>query len=300
MGALFLVSGSGKTVGRIDPEKLRNKEFLSPHIRDPGGWVPLPSVPVSSWIMSRHSTIELPFTTYLCGSCSSTFHVMEKLAREAEVKPWDSVFSLSQWAGIGQWSRRWISREGNVHATFVLPAEMSGFPGPLSLVIGFWITRFLEREEIPARIKWPNDIVIQRRKLGGILVRHTLGASFAGVGLNVNSAPMAWELETGDLPAISLREAGYYELDPLFLWGKALEELKRYYQWEWKAERRNFISKAESLLEFRNEVVDVIDGKGVLRRGRICAVGSNGGLIVAFPTGKEEILSGRIFCAREE
>ena len=76
-------------------------------------------------------------------------------------------------------------------------------------------------EPLPCRIKWPNDVWIERRKLAGILVegRPQEGWAVLGIGLNVMSSPSG-------LPATHLREhdPGATRDDALFRLLTALEE----------------------------------------------------------------------------
>ena len=59
------------------------------------------------------------------------------------------------------------------------------------MAISNGIIQYLESENIPALIKWPNDIYIHRKKIAGILIENSLNRniieySVVGIGLNVN------------------------------------------------------------------------------------------------------------------
>lgn len=80
----------------------------------------------------------------------------------------------------------------------------------LSLVLGLAVVRLLRSLNIPAGIKWPNDIWLQGRKLGGILIDTRGEASsgcelIVGCGLNVHMRAA----EGIDQPWVSLAEAGH-------------------------------------------------------------------------------------------
>jgi len=101
-----------------------------------------------------------------------------------------------QTAGRGRHGRRWRSARG-AGATFSLRRRMSCAQrelAGLSIAVGFATARALRR--LGARgiaLKWPNDLMLKRRKLGGILIE-TLPASFSTgkasvviVGIGINS-----------------------------------------------------------------------------------------------------------------
>ncbi len=80
----------------------------------------------------------------------------------------------------------------------------------LSLILGLAVVRLLRSQNIAAGIKWPNDIWLQGRKLGGILIDTRGEASsgcelIVGCGLNVHMRTA----ERIDQPWVSLAEAGH-------------------------------------------------------------------------------------------
>jgi BirA family biotin operon repressor/biotin-[acetyl-CoA-carboxylase] ligase len=108
-----------------------------------------------------------------------------------------AVFAETQTAGRGRRGRQWVSPfAGNVYLSLswpssLAPASLSG----LSLAVGIATCEVL-RQWIPAlpRLKWPNDIVIGQRKLGGILVDLIAEAQgptlcIIGIGINVRVPP---------------------------------------------------------------------------------------------------------------
>jgi BirA family biotin operon repressor/biotin-[acetyl-CoA-carboxylase] ligase len=105
----------------------------------------------------------------------------------AEGKPDVLLAAEEQTAGRGRRGRRWYSARG-AGVTFSLSTvirrpvrELAG----LSLVAGVGAARALRTMGVPqAALKWPNDLVVDGAKLGGILVE-TRG-SFAVIGLGIN------------------------------------------------------------------------------------------------------------------
>jgi BirA family transcriptional regulator, biotin operon repressor / biotin---[acetyl-CoA-carboxylase] ligase len=97
-----------------------------------------------------------------------------------------------QTAGRGRRGRRWHSVRG-ASATFSLARHIRRpareFPG-LSLVAGVAAVRALRAlGAVRAALKWPNDLVVDGAKLGGILVETRGSHAVIGIGINCRRAP---------------------------------------------------------------------------------------------------------------
>jgi BirA family biotin operon repressor/biotin-[acetyl-CoA-carboxylase] ligase len=92
------------------------------------------------------------------------------------------VVADHQTAGRGRSSHRWEARPGTaLLVSFVLP------PNPLlSLAAGVAAAEACGRG---VRLKWPNDLLLDGRKVGGILVEATPARAICGIGINLTSAP---------------------------------------------------------------------------------------------------------------
>ncbi len=130
-------------------------------------------------------------------SCGSTNSVL--LERVAQSAPSGAVVVTDeQTAGRGRLGRTWFSSP-DFSLTFSLlwkfppKAELSG----LSLAVGVAIAQALEDLGVPGiGLKWPNDIWLAGRKIGGVLIELQFGASHSaaiiGIGLNLQRHP-AWD-----------------------------------------------------------------------------------------------------------
>jgi len=102
------------------------------------------------------------------------------------------VIAEEQTKGRGRWGRTWFSPpRKNLHLTLTmkLPAEHPPL-GTLSLLTGVAIVEALrQRFSVPAFVKWVNDVVVDGKKLAGILIER-VGSDWAliGIGVNVNLA----------------------------------------------------------------------------------------------------------------
>lgn len=127
-------------------------------------------------------------------SVDSTNNYAAALLAKGTAKDGTVILSAYQTGGKGQGTNTWISSAGeNLLFSIILkpqslPADRQFF---LSMSISWGIAGFLETLVKPVQIKWPNDILINNKKIAGILIENTvsgmnLNASVIGIGLNVN------------------------------------------------------------------------------------------------------------------
>lgn len=95
------------------------------------------------------------------------------------------VVSRAQTAGRGQYGRTWHSPPCvNLYLTWAEPCRfpLSSYIYPTALAL----CSLLCKHKICARIKWPNDIYVEEKKIAGILIENAHNTAVIGVGLNVN------------------------------------------------------------------------------------------------------------------
>src|SRR5512138_215415 len=159
-------------------------------------------------------------------SVASTNDIAKALAQAGEGHG-TAVLAREQIRGRGTKGRSWHSPAGlGLYASFILrAAEGRPVPSPhlLPLAVGLAVSdAILEAGGLETRLKWPNDVLFEGRKLGGILCEgNSLGASggfvVAGIGLNVGQTLADFPAELRDA-ATSLRLAagGPVPVDPLW------------------------------------------------------------------------------------
>jgi len=118
------------------------------------------------------------------------------------------VIAERQTGGRGRLDRQWESpaRAGVLMSLLVRPTIPSSRLPLIPLLTGVAVAEAVRSvAELPAMVKWPNDVLVDGRKLGGILVERTSdGAVVVGVGVNVST-------RTDELPvdtATSVQIAG--------------------------------------------------------------------------------------------
>jgi BirA family biotin operon repressor/biotin-[acetyl-CoA-carboxylase] ligase len=122
------------------------------------------------------------------------------------------VISEQQTAGRGRQGKEWYSpNAGNIYMTIKFKDKN---PAPLSLIIGLLISEAMDSvsgQKINAGLKWPNDLLINKKKICGILIESEMNADevefIVGIGINYSLPKKeSWWGEIGELADILPRE----------------------------------------------------------------------------------------------
>jgi BirA family transcriptional regulator, biotin operon repressor / biotin---[acetyl-CoA-carboxylase] ligase len=179
------------------------------------------------WIVfqkyKENSSLKYPF--YTAGLCSSSMDLAWKLHEAMDFPEWSSVVVERQQNGRGQFGRTWISPSGNLYASLRLPSEPTRSSPLAPFLIANAISKVLSELRLDSEFKWPNDILICRKKAGGVLLEERAGVLIAGIGINVSEAPVMSGLrDPGAIPATHLMAFGVC-LTPLELWSWIIQEV---------------------------------------------------------------------------
>lgn len=106
------------------------------------------------------------------------------------------IVARRQTRGRGRLGREWVSSQGNLHASFVFgDLQEAGNAPELGFVTGVAAIRALRAcaGDHGFALKWPNDLLLDGAKLGGILLECVTSAALpvaiVGVGVNIAQAP---------------------------------------------------------------------------------------------------------------
>lgn len=117
------------------------------------------------------------------------------LLREAGAPARTVVVADEQLAGRGREGRPFASPPGGLYASLLLEAAAGDLPGPVVAAVALAAADALQAAGArDVALKWPNDLWLAGRKVGGILLEGPGGPGglvVAGVGLNVQAVPAA-------------------------------------------------------------------------------------------------------------
>ncbi|HET7593901.1 MAG TPA: biotin--[acetyl-CoA-carboxylase] ligase [Stellaceae bacterium] len=211
------------------------------------------------------------------------------------------VWARAQSAGRGRRGRSFISPSGNLYMSILLrpdrpaaSAAQLGFAAALAL--GDAVVPLLPRPEA-LRYKWPNDVLIDGRKVSGILLESQAAGEgrldwlVVGIGVNVVSYP-----ENVDYPAVSLAAAGTRAVTVEALLEAVAGRFQHWYE-RWREEgfpplRAAWLERARGLGE------DIrVRLQGEEASGRFAGLDEDGALLLEHGATRRRIGAGDVFPA---
>lgn len=128
------------------------------------------------------------------------------------------ITAREQFAGKGSYGNVWLSETGkNITCSFVFFPEKLAVQNQfyISKLISVSVVNVLKRIVPEIKIKWPNDIYINNKKLGGLLIENSVSGSFIttciiGLGLNINQTVFDYSLKS----AVSVKLITEKNIDP--------------------------------------------------------------------------------------
>ena len=215
----------------------------------------------------------------------STMDEAARLAREGAADG-TVVVAETQTAGRGRFGRNWVSTGGNIYMSVVFRPSLEALPF-LSLLAGVATVQTIRKTTgLSPKIKWPNDVMLDGKKVSGILVESVMEGeavcyAVLGIGLNVALDPSRSEETSGIATSLEaatkkpmvreevLRQL-LQDLDSLYLklgqgqtplepWRAMLETLGQRVQVSWRNE--TFSGLAEGIDHLGNLQLRLEDGQ---------------------------------------
>ena len=131
---------------------------------------------------------------------TSTMEVARREAQQSAVEG-TVIIAGEQTAGRGRIRRLWLSPEGSIALSIILYPDVAYLPSLIMLTSLAVVRSIKAVTGLKSGVKWPNDVLIDGRKVCGILVesiirRNIVDYAILGIGINVN-------LKLSDFPEIS-------------------------------------------------------------------------------------------------
>lgn len=210
------------------------------------------------------------------------------------------VMAEEQTAGKGRAGRTWHSPPGvGLHFSFLLKPRLSPEKVPLiTLMTAVGASCGLRDCGYQAQIKWPNDLLLTGRKIGGILAETRIRPSvppevFVGVGLNVNHRE---EHFPGDLrlSAGSLRMSTGRPADRTAILTSVLLRIDEEYSRLRSTGEGALIDSFLSLCPMCRDTPVSLSFGGEILTGTTSGIGPTGALRLAGPSGIREVHAGDV------
>jgi BirA family transcriptional regulator, biotin operon repressor / biotin---[acetyl-CoA-carboxylase] ligase len=207
-----------------------------------------------------------------------------------DAKDLSLVIADEQTAGRGRLDRKWFTPPGTALAFSLILRPSPAERPHLSRMVGLAalsVTDALLARGLSPEIKWPNDILLNGRKVAGILIESVwsgedIDCIVIGMGVNVLKSAVP---DTGMLsfPATSLEEALGYPVERTEVLHDILSALIVLRP---QLSADEFMVKWEELLAYRGRQVQVEMGGADLLAGSVSGLGTDGSLQLRDPDGK--------------
>lgn len=211
------------------------------------------------------------------------------------------ILAREQTKGKGRLGRVWSStKDKDILMSIILKPEIQIKDIPKITLVGATAINMALRDiGIDSQIKWPNDIVIENKKVSGILTEMSSNSRdinyvIMGIGINVNQ-------DIQDIPeelqykSTSLKIVKNSVIDKRELLNNILERFRTLYMpFRSNGDMEKVINiYRENSIVIGKEIL-VIKGKDKIRKGVAIDINHRGELLVEFPEGLEEICSGEV------
>lgn len=205
------------------------------------------------------------------------------------------IISDEQTQGRGRFNRTWISQDcDNIYLSLILKPEKKDYLANLTQYMSVIAAKTIETYNVAPQIKWPNDVMINNKKVCGILCEgviknNKLLGVILGIGINVNANEKI--LETINKPATSLNIELEQKIDRDLFLKKFLDNFFENYE---NAIQKGFESFEQDYIKYTNFLKKTVfiqqrdnDEK---KEYTAKAIDKNGNLIVLNKNNEQEII----------
>lgn len=223
------------------------------------------------------------------------FDLLNSTQTEAEKTQYhagDIVSAITQTGSYGRRGRAWQAPKGNLYFTMVEdyhdPVQLESLPYVVGLGLYDAVAPFLSDADM-MRVKWPNDILIEGKKLSGILIEIRDDRLLIGVGVNVAAAPQT------DQPVACVNDYAVIAVDNMQL---LQSFLTAYDVWLHKAQQHGFAAIRDTWLEraaFKGDQVTARLANGDVLTGIFESLDAHGALVLRGEKAHHTVTSADIF-----
>ena len=223
--------------------------------------------------------------------CTSTNDIAFNAALNGEVEG-TSYLAHTQTEGRGRNQNKWTSSKGNLFlSTIIKPKSDKSLWRQLSVIVGFSIVQVLVDLGVNSNLidlKWPNDVLVDNKKISGVLLESSDNFVIVGIGLNILKTPILetkWgttKLKDHLKGSINIKNIGLKILNKVFY---------NYYSWE----KFGFVFFKEDInkkmFNINKNIIINVNSKSNLLNGVFLGIGDSGGIKVKTNSKITEYLS---------
>ena len=175
------------------------------------------------------------------------------------------ITALAQSAGRGRYKRQWVSHHGNLYASFIYKSPERD--PKLSYAVAVAVAETLLSFGLNPQIKWPNDILIDGKKISGILIEYCQTFVIVGIGINIKTCPTVSDYKT-------TKTDDYVKVSVTDVLAGLIKKLDKWRNTDFSLVRERWMDLAfaiNKIIKYHGKPAELIglnaDGALVLRRG---------------------------------
>ena len=207
---------------------------------------------------------------------ASTQDDLVNKVNEGEAKSGDVIVANYQSAGRGRLDRTFLAPPSTalLFSLYLHPQRLRDDWGFIPLLAGYSIADTLRKISADVSIKWPNDLLIDELKVGGIISTAAGSGVIIGIGINVSSTVTELPVET----ATSLSLAGVDKLDRSFLLPLLLNAFEKdFTAWD---QGESFLEKYSRLSATQGQEITIVGPSESTIRSRAKSFDEQGRLLL--------------------
>ncbi|NGX50936.1 MAG: Bifunctional ligase/repressor BirA [Chlamydiae bacterium] len=220
----------------------------------------------------------------------STNNWAKKNCRSLDLSQITRITADEQTSGRGRFNRKWLSpKDLNIYLTYLFAIDRDTIdPANLAQLLSLSIASLLDQEGVTPQIKWPNDVLIDGKKIAGLLCETTDLAIILGAGINVNMGKEL--LDTIDQPATSL----LVETGKSHSIEKLIKSLELLFLQDLRLYRKEgfppFFKRYDALLTHKGQTI-TLKQNGSSVTGTLHSLNPDGRLNLLLPSGEIQTIS---------
>ncbi|HEA8205235.1 TPA: biotin--[acetyl-CoA-carboxylase] ligase [Campylobacter coli] len=154
-------------------------------------------------------------------SIDSTHLFLCEQIRSGKINENFALYALNQTKGVGSRENSWQSSSGNLHLSFCikegdLPSDLP--LASVSIYFAYLLKEILQEKGSRIWLKWPNDLYLDDKKVGGVISTKISDFIVGGMGLNLKFAPHDAALCDVEILLKDLIQEFLQRLEKKFLW----------------------------------------------------------------------------------
>ncbi|MGQ9701103.1 MAG: biotin--[acetyl-CoA-carboxylase] ligase [bacterium] len=222
----------------------------------------------------------------------STNEYAKRIALDA--KEGAVVFAEMQTEGRGRLGRKWYSPEGGIYMSVILFADK---PLLIPILAGVAICETFNSYDILLGIKWPNDLLLNDKKVAGVLIEVIDNRVILGLGINLNITEFPDDLKNS---ATSIFLETKKRFDKMMVYNDICRELENAYILLKQNKVDEILQKWRNFTVMFGKTVSIETPDKVII-GRVIDIGRNGALILSLPDGRiEKVIAGECRIVKHE